>query len=168
MLVSAGGLGKKVHLILRAVSLPGVPSLLRVTVNRRTARLYAQPQLHRALRLRPEAVTNLGRMGRSLMSHDGRAAFVSATRFSIKPRGQLGNMIEHGFVPDDLPTLIVWSAHDPIIPVSHAITTHHALPGSRLELFDASTHEPHRREPQRFADAVAAFVADTQGPAPTD
>ena len=68
VLVSSGGLGKQVHLILRAVTLPGAGGVLRATVNRRTARLYARPGLHRALRLRPEAVVNLDRMGQSLLS----------------------------------------------------------------------------------------------------
>jgi hypothetical protein len=28
-------------------------------------------------------------------------------------------------------------------------------------VFEGSTHEPHRREAQRFADAVSAFIAET-------
>jgi pimeloyl-ACP methyl ester carboxylesterase len=70
-------------------------------------------------------------------------------------------MIEHDFVAADLPTLIVWSEGDPIIPVSHAITAHARLPNSRLELFAGATHEPHRREPERFAEAIARFIAET-------
>ncbi len=162
-LVSAGGLGKQVHVILRATNLPGVAGLLRLTVNPRTARVYSRPSIHRVLGLRPEAVANLSRMGRSIMSTPGRTSFVSAARWAITPTGQLGDMIEHGYLAADLPTLIVWSAHDPIIPVSHAHAAHLRLPNSRLELFAAGTHEPHRREPQRFADAVAAFVAELPG-----
>jgi pimeloyl-ACP methyl ester carboxylesterase len=166
VLVSAGGLGRQIHPILRAATLPGVSSLLRVTVNPRTAGLYARPGLHRALRLGPESVVNLTRMGQSLMSDSGRLTFVSAARAVITPGGgQLGNMLEHGFVADDLPALIVWSAHDPIIPVQHALDAHARLPNSRLELFAGPTHEPHRREPQRFAQAVANFIAVTL-PAP--
>jgi pimeloyl-ACP methyl ester carboxylesterase len=166
VLVSAGGLGRQIHPILRAATLPGVASLLRVTVNPRTAGIYARPGLHRALRLGPESVVNLTRMGQSLMSDSGRLTFVSAARAVITPGGgQLGNMLEHGFVTDDLPTLIVWSANDPIIPVRHAIAAHDRLPNSRLELFAGATHEPHRREPQRFAQVVASFIAETL-PAP--
>jgi pimeloyl-ACP methyl ester carboxylesterase len=163
VLVSAGGLGRQIHPILRAATLPGVSSLLRITVNPRTAGLYARPRLHRALRLGPESVVNLTRMGQSIMSDTGRATFVASARAVITPGGgQLGNMLEHGFVPDDLPTLIVWSANDPIIPVHHAIAAHERLPSSRLDLFAGATHEPHRREPQRFAEAVASFIAETK------
>jgi pimeloyl-ACP methyl ester carboxylesterase len=166
VLVSAGGLGRQIHPILRAATLPGVENLLRLTVNPRTAGLYARPRLHRALRLGTESVVNLTRMGQSIMSDSGRATFVSSARAVITPAGgQLGNMLEHGFVPDDLPTLIVWSANDPIIPVQHAIAAHERLPNSRLDLFAGATHEPHRREPERFAEAVATFIAETS-PAP--
>jgi pimeloyl-ACP methyl ester carboxylesterase len=162
VLISAGGLGKKVHLILRAVNLPGAAGVLRMTVNDRAARLYGRPEVHRALRLHPDSVVNLTRMGRSLMSAEGRSTFVSATRSAITPSGQLGDMIEHGFVAADLPTLIIWSEGDPIIPVSHAITAHARLANSRLELFAGATHEPHRREPGRVAEAIARFIAETE------
>ncbi len=170
VLVSSGGLGQQVHPILRAATLPGVRSLLRVAVNRRTARLYAHPQLHRALRLRPESVVNLTRMGQSVLTLEGRSTFVTAVRAVITPSGQLGDMIEHGYVAADLPTLIISSAEDPIIPVQHAIDAHERLPESRLDLFAGATHEPHRREPQRFADTLASFIgerfADAPPPAP--
>jgi pimeloyl-ACP methyl ester carboxylesterase len=165
VLVSSGGMGKQVHLVLRAATLPGVPGLLRVAVNPRTSKLYSRPQLHRALRLRPESVVNLSRMGRSLMSPDGRSTFISAARSAITPSGQVGNMVALDYVRADLPTLIVWSKQDPIIPVSHAHAAHAYLPNSRLELFDSASHEPHRREPQHLVDALAAFIAET-APAP--
>jgi pimeloyl-ACP methyl ester carboxylesterase len=161
VLVSAGGLGTRVHVILRAATLPGVGSFLRATVNPWTARLYARPELHRALRLPPDSVVNLARMGRSLLVERGRSTFVTAVRAVITPRGQIGDMVAHGFVRPELPTLIVWSRGDPIIPVAHAIRAHGRLPNSRLEIFDDATHEPHRREAERFAVAVTRFIAET-------
>jgi pimeloyl-ACP methyl ester carboxylesterase len=121
--------------------------------------VYSRPGVHRALRLRPEAVVNLGRMGRSLLAVDGRATFVSAARAVITPRGQLGNMLDHGYVVPTRPTLIMWSAHDPIIPVAHAQAAHARLPNSRLVLVDGTSHEPHRRHPRVLADAVAELIS---------
>jgi pimeloyl-ACP methyl ester carboxylesterase len=161
VLVSSGGMGKQVHVLLRAATLPGAGRVLAATVNSRTARLYAQPRLHRALRLPPEAVVNLARMGRALVSGEGRATFVTAARAAITPTGQVGNMVALDYVRPDLPTLIVWAKGDPIIPVAHAIAAHEHLPASRLVLFDITSHEPHRREPQAFADAIASFVEET-------
>jgi pimeloyl-ACP methyl ester carboxylesterase len=165
VLVASGGLGTKVHLILRVATLPGSGVFLRAMVNRRTAWFYARPQLHRALRLPPESVVNLARMGRSLLSHEGRSTFVTAVRAVITPTGQIGDMVANDFVRPELPTLIIWSKGDPIIPARHAIRAHERLPNSRLDLFEGATHEPHRREPDRFAAAVAAFIDETD-PAP--
>ena len=58
----------------------------------------------------------------------------------------------------DLPTLVVWSEKDGIIPVAHARAVHAHLPGSTLVVFPSGGHEPHRRHAAEFADAVAAFV----------
>ncbi len=54
-------------------------------------------------------------------------------------------MLELDYLAADVPTLIVWSEHDPIIPVTHAYATHAHLPGSRLEIIPGRSHEPHRR-----------------------
>jgi pimeloyl-ACP methyl ester carboxylesterase len=64
-----------------------------------------------------------------------------------------------------MPTLIVWGDADRIIPVSHAHAAHDAMPGSRLEIFEGVGHFPHCESPERFVDAVARFVRETE-PAP--
>ncbi len=86
----------------------------------------------------------------------------------IEPSGQRGSMIEMGYLSPDLPTLIIWSEHDPILPVSHAHDTHDHLPGSRLELFPGLSHEPHRRHAVRFADTVADFIQSPLSTLPVD
>ncbi len=161
ILVASGGLGRQVHLVLRSVTVPGASSLLRVAVNQHTAHLYRQPRLHRALGLQPEAIANLSRIGRSMLTDQGRATFVSAARSVIGPGGQLGSMIELDYLDPGRPTMIVWCEGDPIIPASHAHATHRHLPRSRLEIFPGRSHEPHRRYAQRFADAAADFIAQT-------
>jgi pimeloyl-ACP methyl ester carboxylesterase len=159
VLVASGGLGKHIHPVLRAATLPGAHALLRVFVNRRTAVVYRKPRLHRALRLPPAAVTNLRRAGRGLSSPDGRAAFFATLHAVINPSGQRTPKVD--YFARDVPTLIVWSRDDHVIPVSHAHAAHRRLPASRLELFPGSTHQPHYRHPDRFADVVADFVGTT-------
>jgi pimeloyl-ACP methyl ester carboxylesterase len=159
VLICAGGLGRKVHPVLRAATLPGARTLLRLAVNRRTSAAYSAPLVHRALRLREESVANLARMGRSIMTAPGRGAFFATLHSVIELSGQRGSMIEMGYLSTSLPTLIIWSEHDPIIPVSHAHATHAHLPGSRLELLPGTSHEPHRRHPERFAELIAGFVS---------
>jgi pimeloyl-ACP methyl ester carboxylesterase len=166
VLVSSGGLGKHVHPVLRAATLPGARTLLRLFVNRRTAIVYRTPHLHRALRLPPATVTNLRRAGRGLSSPDGRAAFFATLHSVIEPSGQREPIVD--YFARDVPTLIVWSRDDHVIPVSHAYATHRRLPHSRLELFPGSTHQPHYRHADRFADVVADFVATTTPAPPPD
>jgi pimeloyl-ACP methyl ester carboxylesterase len=62
----------------------------------------------------------------------------------------------------ELPTLIVWGARDPFIPVSHALSAHEAIPGSRLEIFEGVGHYPHCEAPERFVDVLVSFIDSTQ------
>ena len=161
VLVSSGGLGRRVHPALRAATLPGAHQLLRIVVNSRTAALYRRPRLHRSLRLSPEVVTTLSRAGRGLASPDGRAAFFQTVKGVIGPFGQRGSMLELDYVQLDLPTLIVWSERDPVLPVAHAHETHAHLHNSRLEIFPGSSHRPHHHSARRFAQVVSDFIAAT-------
>lgn len=158
VLVSAGGLGRQVHPVLRAAALPGAHRVLGLVVNSRTAALYRAPRLHRSLRLSPEVVTVLARAGRGLVSPTGRSAFFQTLRNVIDPYGQRGSMLEREYLPRELPTLIVWSQDDPVLPVAHAHQTHAHLPNSRLEIFAGSTHQPHHHSAERFVEVVTAFV----------
>ena len=161
VLVAAGGLGRQVHPILRAASLPGADRVLRLVVNAQTAVVYRDPRLHRSLKLSPDAVANLSRAGRGLVTPTGRAAFFATLKSAINPRGQLGSMLELDYVDLDLPTLIVWSEHDPVLPVAHAHATHLHLLNSRLEVFPGTTHQPHHHFAARFADAVEDLIRTT-------
>ena len=161
VLVSAGGLGRRVHPVLRAATLPGAHSLVRFVVNSRTAALYRRPRLHRSLRLSPDVVTTLGRAGRGLASPPARTAFFQTLKMAIDPFGQRGSLLELDHVRLDLPTLIVWSERDPVVPVAHAYETHAHLSNSTLEVFPGSTHQPHHHSAERFVQVLSDFVAAT-------
>ena len=64
------------------------------------------------------------------------------------------------YLAEDLPTLLVWSDRDSVIPLTHAHATQEHLPTSRLVVIPGGGHEPHRRDPERFAAEVAAFVGE--------
>lgn len=160
VLVSAGGLGREVHPMLRAAALPGAERLLGLAMRPRLVRLYGRPRLHRALRLTPENVVNLRRAGRALRDAAGRQAFFAALRGVIEPAGQRGSFIEMKYLADHVPTMIVWSEQDGVIPLEHARAASAHLPTSRLVVFSGGGHEPHRRHAARFAEAVAGFIDD--------
>jgi pimeloyl-ACP methyl ester carboxylesterase len=161
VLVSAGGLGRRVHPVLRAATLPGAHTLVRFVVNSRTAALYRRPRLHRSLRLSPDVVANLGRAGRGLASPPARMAFFQTLKMAIDPFGQRGSLLDLEHVRLELPTLIVWSERDPVVPVAHAYETHAHLPNSTLEIFPGSSHQPHHHAASRFVQAVSDFIAAT-------
>ncbi len=161
VLVASGGLGKGVHPVLRAAALPGSSLLLRLTVNRATLGLARWLRLHRVLRVPPHVVSNLHRAFGGLAIPAGRAAFLATLRSVIAPSGQRGSMIEMRYLGDHVPTLIVWSEHDHVIPVTHARALHEHLPSSRLAVFPGASHQPHCRYADRFAATVADFVVTT-------
>lgn len=159
VLVSAGGLGREVHPLLRAASTRLAPGVLRVATARRLRRVYAHPRVHRVLRLTPDNVTNLRRAGRALGSSEGQASFFASLRGVIEPGGQRGSFIDMGVLSPATPTLLVWEEGDPVIPAAHARAAHEHLPQSRLVLLPGTSHEPHRRHAERFADEVADFLS---------
>ena len=161
VLVSAGGLGREVHPVLRAAAVRGADRVLAAAVAPVLVRLYRSPRLHRALRLTPENLVNLRRAGRTLRDPAGRMAFFAALRGVIEPAGQRGSFIEMQYLTEHVPTMVVWTEGDGVIPVAHAYAAHSHLPQSRLLVFPGSGHEPHRRNAEPFAEAVAAFVRET-------
>ncbi len=158
VLVATGGLGREVHPLLRAASLPAAPQVLRLATRPRLRRVYGARRVHRALRLTPDNVANLRRAGRALGTAEGQAAFFASLRGVIQPSGQRGSFIDMQLLSADLPTLLIWNEGDPVIPVAHAREAHRLLPSSRLVVFPGGGHEPHRGNAIRFADEVAKFA----------
>jgi pimeloyl-ACP methyl ester carboxylesterase len=155
VLVSAGGLGREVNLGLRVLSVPGIERVFAVLLPA-ARQVLRQPRLHRLLRWDAERVTNLRRMGRSLHTARLRRPFFASLRGVIAPWGQRGSFLEMRYLAQHVPTLLIWSEQDGIIPVAHAYATHAHLPGSTLLVYADGGHEPHRRH----GDAVAAAIAD--------
>lgn len=163
VLVASGGLGKEVSPVLRMLSRRGADKLTGAVMGRRSVRrMLSSPQVYRMLKVEPERLPNLRRIGRTLFEADARSAFFHSLRGVVGPHGQLGSFLELEYLEADLPTLLVWSKRDVIIPVAHAHRTHEHLPGSRLLLFDGGGHEPHRRNAAEFAAALSAFVSTNE------
>ena len=59
-----------------------------------------------------------------------------------------------------MPTLIIWGARDPIIPVQHARSAHEAIPGSRLEVFPGVGHMPQLEAPGHFVAVLERFIEE--------
>ena len=58
--------------------------------------------------------------------------------------------------------LIIWGAHDTLIPVKHGQRGPPPVPHSKLEIFEQAGHFPHLSEPQRFVEVLERFIAETE------
>jgi pimeloyl-ACP methyl ester carboxylesterase len=164
VLVSSGGLGREVSIVLRAAALPGAELVLPFLVPDWLGR--AVGGLGRAgerIGLRPSQ--DVGEMVRGFLSlndAEARAAFLHTLRAVIDPSGQRVSGHDRLYLAQDLPTLLVWGERDPIIPAAHGAAAHAGMPGSRYELFERSGHFPHLDDPVRFAELLREFVAGNE------
>ena len=169
VLVSSGGLGREVNMFLRAATLPGAEWVLpllassgvvsaggRVGNLLRSAGLRAGPDLE-----------EMWKGFSSLGDGEARQAFIYTLRGIVDPGGQRVSARDRLYLAQTVPTMLVWGERDPIIPVTHAYSTHEAIPASRLEVIEGAGHFPYRDDPRRFATLLGDFVDATE-PAEVD
>jgi pimeloyl-ACP methyl ester carboxylesterase len=169
VLVSSGGLGREVSILLRAATLPGAEFVLPVVLRREmmaVGELAARALERIGLRPSPD-LRGIAEGFASLADTDACRAFLHTARAVLDLSGQRIDASDRLYLASDLPTLIVWGKRDPILPVSHAHTAHALMPHSRLEIFDRAGHFPFYENPMRFVETVEEFV-DTTEPAKLD
>jgi pimeloyl-ACP methyl ester carboxylesterase len=167
VLVSSGGLGRDVSVMLRAATLPGAEYVLPVLSSSaaRTA-VSASMKVLGAVGIRPSHDgVGIGQGFASLGAGDARRAFLHTARSIIEPSGQRVSAADRLYLAAWVPTLIVWGARDRMIPVKHAYAAAEAIPSSRLEVFPTAGHFPFNDDPERFAQVVGDFLATTEAPA---
>ncbi len=164
VLVSSGGLGKEVHLMLRAVALPAAEYVLPL--------MHAEPLRNAGSAL----VGLLARIGiragpdleeiasgfTSLGDVDARQAFIHTARSIIDIEGQRASARDKLYLAEEVPTLLIWGERDRVIPARHGRDAQQAIPNSRLELFPDAGHFPYKADPQRFVEALSDFIDDTE------
>jgi pimeloyl-ACP methyl ester carboxylesterase len=161
VLVDSGGLGREVSLLLRAITLPGAEYVLPVVFPS-----FVRDQGDRVSRFLGDVGLRSGRAAemwlayRSLTESANRRAFVQTMRSVIDPGGQTVSAMDRLYLAAAVPTLIVWGADDPIIPVAHAHAAHEAIPGSRLVVMEGVGHFPHVEDPEGFLAVLTDFLED--------
>ena len=163
VLVSSGGLGEEVNVLLRGLSLPGAEFVLAFGCNRWvhvTGANVVRALRHLGVRPGPQ-FADMWDSYASLTDAETRAAFLQTLRSVVDHAGQRVSATDRLYLTGDVPTLIVWGDQDPILPVRHAYTTHAAIPGSRLEIFEGVGHYPNREAPDRFARVLIDFMTST-------
>jgi pimeloyl-ACP methyl ester carboxylesterase len=164
VLASSGGLGREVHLVLRAAALPGADLVLPLISHRRL--VAAGAAFGGALqRVGVQAGPDLGELARgygSLADAEARHAFLLTLRAVIDPAGQRVSATDRLYLAAEMPVLIVWGARDRIIPLAHGQDAHEAMPGSTFEVFDHAGHFPQLADPARFSRALSDFIDESE------
>jgi pimeloyl-ACP methyl ester carboxylesterase len=163
VLVSSGGVCPEVNRLLRMAAMPNADLLLplmRFSGTRTATRLA-----FRALKLLDTDIgvdaDDLMRVFDTLPDITARRAFVRTLRSVVDWRGQAITMLDRCYLTKGMPTLLVWGARDGVIPCSHGVIAHAAMPGSRFEVFDEAGHFPHHSDTTRFLGVLDDFLAST-------
>jgi pimeloyl-ACP methyl ester carboxylesterase len=56
------------------------------------------------------------------------------------------------------PTLVVWGAHDRLVPLAYGEAWARSIPGARLVTLDRCGHLPPLEQPERFAEVALGFL----------
>ncbi|MGH2979826.1 MAG: alpha/beta fold hydrolase [Solirubrobacterales bacterium] len=169
VLVSSGGLGDEVHMLLRAATLPAAEYVLPLLCAEplRNAGASVARLLGRA-GLRPSRdLEEMARGFASLGDMETRQAFVHTVRGIMDISGQRVSARDRLYLAVTVPTLLIWGARDRMIPASHGREAHDAMPGSRCIVYEDAGHFPHRDHPWRFAADLLDFM-DSTSPALVD
>ena len=164
VLVSSGGLGREVHMLLRAAALPGSELVLPLLASPGIiGRVDAVGAFLSRLGLRAGAdLDELWRGFSSLADGGARAAFIHTLRTILDPGGQRVSATDRLYLAAEMPTLIVWGERDPIIPFRHGLRASELVPGSRFVSFPDAGHFPYRDDPRRFVRELTDFIESTE------
>jgi pimeloyl-ACP methyl ester carboxylesterase len=164
VLVSSGGLGREVHPLLRAATLPGAELVLPLIFP--SWAVSAGEAVGSALsRIGIDVRADIAEMGRgysSLSDAEARNAFRHTLHAVIDHNGQRVSALDRLYLAEEMPVLIIWGSDDPIIPAEHGRVAHELIPHSELVEFEGSGHWPQLDDPERFSDELLDFIATTE------
>ncbi len=160
VLISSGGLGPDVGLILRLASAPGAELMLPI--------IAPQPVLSLGNKLR-SWLRNAGIQSprgaelwsaySSLSDRETRQSFLRTLRSVVDYRGQAVSALNRLRLRAELPVMAIWGEGDGIIPVDHAYAAHRARTDSRLEVLPDVGHFPQVEAPTEVVELIEDFIA---------
>jgi pimeloyl-ACP methyl ester carboxylesterase len=117
-------------------------------------------------RLRHEALRSAGirnpgaisaPLAYELLSGAGKPGFIDALQglYDYRLRDRLPEIA--------CPTLVVWGADDPLVPLRHAFEYEALIPGARVVVFPRTGHAPMLEQPERFNAELLEFLGEGGG-----
>jgi pimeloyl-ACP methyl ester carboxylesterase len=161
VLISSGGLGPEVSLMLRAATLPGaetvVAQLARIPegVTRRVLPILSTMPKFLAL----EDTGPLAGILRGLGDPRSRLAFLRTARSVIDWRGQTVSALRRLHLLAGMPVMIAWGEHDQTIPPSHHRAFAEQVPTATISEIADAGHFPHETAAERLLPPLLDFLA---------
>jgi pimeloyl-ACP methyl ester carboxylesterase len=160
VLISSGGLGPDVGLVLRLLSAPGAELVLPIIAPKPV--LNVGNKLRSWLRsagIHSPRGAELWSAYSSLSDRDTRESFLRTLRSVVDYRGQAVSALNRLGLRTDLPVMAIWGERDKIIPVQHAHAAHKARTDARLELLPHVGHFAHVEAPNKVVELIEDFSA---------
>jgi pimeloyl-ACP methyl ester carboxylesterase len=173
ILISSGGLGPDVGLVLRLLSAPGSELVLPIIAPKPV--LAAGNKLKswlRAAGIQSPRGAELWTAYSSLSDPETRQSFLKTLRSVVDYRGQAVSALNRLRLREELPIMAIWGDRDNIIPVAHAYAAHEARTDSRLEILPHVGHFPQVEAPNEVVELIEDFIAtsdrrDVESPQPS-
>lgn len=159
VLVASAGLGRRIGVSLRLLTLPILGELLTRPSPAGTARAY------RSIVTDPGCIPDawLHTAYQMALESGAQRTFLSALRADANVLGVRRRAYQP--IVADLPrimapTLIVWGTQDPLIPAAYAHVAAQRLPHARVHLFDRCGHFPQLEYVDAFNQIVRSFLLE--------
>jgi pimeloyl-ACP methyl ester carboxylesterase len=163
-LIASGGLGREVHPLLRAATLPGSEWVLPLIAREWPVRA-GDAVRSAAAKIGIEAGPDLAEFARgyaSLVEEGASDAFIHTMRSVIDHDGQRVSALDRLYLADQLPTMFIWGDADPVIPVEHGRNAHRVVPNSSYVEIEGSGHWPMLDAPNRIVEELTTLIEETE------
>jgi pimeloyl-ACP methyl ester carboxylesterase len=167
VLISSGGLGPEVGLILRLLAAPGAELIMPVIAPSPVLRAGNSVRSWlSSLGLRSPRGAEIWNAYSSFSDRQTRDAFLRTLRSVVDYRGQSVSALNRLTLRDGLPALAIWGEQDTIIPVGHAYSALKARPDYRLEVLADVGHFAQVEAPVKVAELIDDFISTTPAAVP--
>lgn len=162
VLISSGGLGPDVGVILRLLSAPGAEFVLPVIAPKPVLKLgnKLKSWLSSAGVQSPRGAEMWSAYS-SLADRPTRQSFLRTLRSVVDYRGQAVSALSRLKLQNELPVMAIWGEKDDIIPVAHAYAAQAVREGSRVEVLPGVGHFAQVEAPMQVVDLIEDFIATT-------
>jgi pimeloyl-ACP methyl ester carboxylesterase len=162
VLISSGGLGQDVGLVLRLLSAPGAELVLPIIAPQPVLRAGDAVRSWLSSRgLRSPRGAEMWSAYSSFADPATRSAFHRTLRSVVDYRGQAVSALNRLQMRSEMPTLAIWGEDDAIIPVDHAYAALEVRPDCRLEVLPGIGHFAHVEAPDLVFDLIDEFISQT-------